>query len=248
MPYEIYTGLNTAVRKSRFPLGTMIILQDGRKFRFAMNGGSALVPGDVIQSAVPIATDVGLTPAVGAIGDRLITFTHGAATTIANYFSEGYAVISITPGGGDLYKINDHLALTNATAGDVVNLAAGYALRRALTVANSKVDLIPNPYCFVVQMPSTPITAALAGVAVSAVTATTGAGWLQTWGPVGVLTSGTQVAGNRTIVPLATGGAAGPMTATATTSDNQVTIGHVLKVAASGAWSTINLTLEGHAF
>jgi hypothetical protein len=245
MPYETYTGDRLLRQKGRLPLGTMIWMQDGRKFRFCLNGGTALVQGNVITSAAPIGTDVGMTPAAGAVGDRLITFTHGAATTIANYFSEGYAVISITPGGGDLYKINDHLALTNATAGDVVNFSLGYALRRAITVANSKVDLIPHPYCFVIAAAQA-VSAAVAGVAVSAIPATSGTGWLQTQGPCGVLTSGTNIIGTRAAASVGAA-AAGPLTATATTYDNEITIGVVAKVAANAAWSTINLTMEGHA-
>lgn len=243
LPYETYTIKAAQAMKSRMPLGTQLVMQDGRKFRHAVAGGTLLVVGNVITTATPISTDEDLTAAAGAIGDRLITFTHGAATTVANYFSEGYAVISVTPGGGDTYKIADHLALRNATAGDVVNLAGGHALRRALTTT-SRVDLAGNPYAFVIQSAVTTLAALPVGVAVSAIPATSGSGWLQTAGACGVLTAGTVIGGNRAVVPTGTAGAAGPETAVAANSKIETTVGHVMVVGATGAWSTIFLTLD----
>lgn len=243
LAYELTAGNAALPQKGRYPLGTQMCQQDGRKFRYAMAGGTLLTVGDVITSAAQISTDVGMTPAAGAIGDRLITFTHGAATTIANYFSEGVAVISVTPGGGDTYKISDHLALASAVAGDVVNLSPGHALRRALTTT-SRLDLMCALYAYVIQAAATTLTGAPVGVAVSPIAATTGMGWLQTRGQVGVLTSGTLIVGNRGVSGLGAGGI-GPETATAATSKTQVTIGTVQGVAASGAWSSIYLQIDG---
>jgi len=244
MPYDLTTGVAANVQKGQLPLGTQIIFQDGRKFRYAMNGGTLLVVGNVITGATPIATDADLTAAAGAIGDRLITFTHGAATTIANYFSEGLVVVSVTPGGGDTYKIANHLALRNATAGDVVNLGPGHALRRALTTT-SRLNLAPNPYAFVIQSAVTTLAALPIGVAVAAIPATSGAGWLATRGPCGVLTAGTVIAGNRAVVPTGVAGAAGPETAVAANSKIETTIGWIQQVAGNTAWSTIDLKIDG---
>lgn len=244
MPYELYAIPAAALpQKGRFPLGTQLVMQDGRKFRFAVAGGTLLVVGDMITTATPLSTDEDLTATAGAIGDRSITATHGAATAAANYFSEGFAVISVTPGGGDTYKIDNHLALTSGGA-DVFNLAPGHALRRALTTA-SRVDLVGNPYAFVIQAAATTLAALPVGVAVSPIAATSGSGWLQTRGPVGVLTAGTVIGGNRVVTPTGTAGAVGPETAVAANSKIESTVGMVMVVAATGAWSTINLTLDG---
>lgn len=247
MPYELTTGNNALAQKGRLPLGTQIVMQDGRKFRYSLAGGTLLVVGNVISSAAIIATDRDLTAAAGAIGDRLATFTHGAATTIANYFSEGSMVVSVAPGGGDTYKIDNHLALRNATAGDLVNFAPGHALRQALTTT-SRLDLVANPYGGVIQFPATTATGAPVGVAVSAIAATTGMGWLQTRGPCGVLTSGTLIVG---VTVSCQSGTAGSVIAPliTTTGDGtrtyQNNIGFCQVVAATGAWSTIILTLDG---
>ena len=252
-PYNLYGVVSPApgdngaggqiAQRGRHPLGHQLILQDGRKFRFALNGATLLVVGNVVQTAAALSTSVDNTAAAGAIDDRIITFTHGAATTVVNLFAEGYAVVSVTPGGGDTYKIASHAALRNATAGDVVNLAPGNALRTALTTT-SRVDLVRHPYQAVLQVPVTTNTGLPVGVVVAPI-AITSNGWLQTRGPCGVLTDSTLIAGNEAVVPSAAAGAAGPFTDTEATSNIEIAIGQALAVAASGAWSTVMLTLDG---
>jgi len=233
------TGADYGIaQRGAWPLGTQLELQDGRKFRYCLAGGTTLVVGNVITAAAIIATDINMTPAAGAIGDRLITFSHGAATVVLNYFAEGYAVISVTPGGGDTYKIANHLALRNATAGDIVNLAPGNALRRALT-ATSRLDLMAHAYAGVIQAAATTLTGAPVGVAVAAIT-NAQFGWLQTRGLVGVLGAGDLVVGANAVSPTGTAGAAGPSAAS-----TSVDIGIVQSLAASAAWSSIYLLIDG---
>jgi hypothetical protein len=223
-------------------LGQQLVLADGRKFRFAL-GGALLVVGNTIQAADALTTSEDLTAVAAAIGSRIISFTHGGATTVVNFFAEGSAVISVTPGGGDYYKIASHLALTNGGT-DIVNLAAGNAVRRALTTT-SRVDLRQSPYANAIQIPSAVLTGIPLGVAVSAI-ASGGTGWLQTRGSTGVLTNGALIKGARAIVPgAAAAGACSPETPTTGESDVEVTLGTVLAVAATTAWSTVFLTLDG---
>ena len=226
------------------PLGKQLVLEDGRKFRFAL-GGALLVVGNTIQSADAVSTDENLAPdADQAIGDRILTFTHGAATSVINFFAEGYAVMSEEPGGGDTYKIASHAALTNATAGDVVNFAPGNALRRAITTAASKIDLRQHAYAGAIQSVVTTPTGGPLGVAVSAI-ASGGNGWLQTRGACGVLTDSTLIKGEQAVIGSAAAGAAGPYTDTEATSNKELPIGWVMAVAATTLWSTIYLTLDG---
>jgi len=231
--------------RGRQPLGKQLVLEDGRKFRFTL-AGVLMVPGDTEQAAAALTTSENLAPdADQAIGDRILTFTHGAATTAINFFAEGYATMSVTPGGGDLYKIASHLALTNATSGDVVNLAPGNALRRAITTAATKIDLTRNPYAGTIEIPTATLTGAPMGVAVSAI-ASGGTGWLQTRGACGVFTADTLIAGTRAIVPgNDQAGAVSPETAASGDSDIEVTVGTVLAVSADQAWSTIFLMIDG---
>lgn len=225
-------------------LGQQLILADGRKWRFA-SASELLVVGNVIQADQALTTSENMAPdADQAVGDRIITFTHGGVTTVINFFAEGYAVISVTPGGGDCYKIGSHAALRNATAGDIINLAPGNALRRAITTAASKIDLKAHAYGNVEQYEVTTATGIPVGVAVSAI-ASGGFGWLQTRGACGVLQDDTAVAGTHAVVPSAAAGAAGPETEVAANSAIEVSIGQVLVIAATGKWSTVFLTIDG---
>jgi len=227
--------------RHRHPLGKQLILEDGRKFRFAAAGGSTLVIGNVLSSGVRTASQQNLTAAAGEIGDRIITMTTGAASAV-NIFAEGYANISVTPGLGNSYKIASHAVMTSG-AGDIVNLAPGHALRVALTTS-SRIDLIDNPYFRVIQLPATTAASQIVGVAIVAATTLRG-GWIQTRGVACVLGSGTLIAGTRAVAPLGTAGACGPETAVAGTSKLETDIGHTIFAAASGAASSIFLELDG---
>ena len=252
--YEIYGAVSPApgdngpggqiAQRGRHPLGQQLVLADGRKFRFTL-AGVLMVVGDVQQSAAALSTSENLAPdADQAVGDRIVTFTHGAATTVINLFAEGYAVMSVTPGGGDTYKIASHAALTNATAGDIINFAAGNALRRAITTAATKMDLSRHAYAGAIEAPVTTSTGIPVGVAVSAIT-NGGFGWLQTRGACGVLTDDTVIAGNDVVVPSAAAGACGPFTDTEANSNIEQSIGKCLVIAANTAFSSIFLTLDG---
>jgi hypothetical protein len=253
-PYNLYSVVSPApgdngpggqvARRGIHPLGQQLVLEDGRKFRFTL-GGALLVVANVIQGADAVSTDEDMAPdADQAVGDRILTFTHGGATTVVNFFAEGSAVMSVTPGGGDFYKIGSHLALTNATAGDIVNFAPGHALRRAITTAATKIDLRQHPYANGIQAVVTTPTGIPLGVAVSAI-ASGGTGWLQTRGACGVLTDDALIKGEKAVIGSAAAGAAGPHTDTEATSNKEVEVGLVLAVAANTAWSTIFLTLDG---
>src|SRR3990167_8043505 len=60
--------------RGRLPLGKQLILEDGRKFRFA-RAGELMVVGEVLQSATPISTDASMACAAGGGGGRLLTLT-----------------------------------------------------------------------------------------------------------------------------------------------------------------------------
>ena len=224
--------------RGRLPLGKQLILEDGRKFRFA-RAGELMVVGEVLQSATPISTDASMACAAGAVGDRIITFTHGAATVVINFFAEGYANISLAPGSGQIYKIASHLALRNATAGDVVNLAPGQALRVALTTT-SDLTLVTHVCDGVITMPTTP-DAALAGVAVSLI-ASGGFGWIQTRGIASVLSAASTVSGNN-VGCLLTGGTAGAVAPLSAAT--QPVVGIAQAAEGTAEWGAINLTIDG---
>ena len=83
LPYETDPAITTLTQR-KYPLGMQLVFADGRKFRYAMNGAGTLVVGNALTGIVSLSTDEDNTCAAGAIGDKLITFTHGAATVAAN--------------------------------------------------------------------------------------------------------------------------------------------------------------------
>jgi hypothetical protein len=254
LAYETYDPVSPApgvpedggpvAQRGRWPLATQLVLQDGRKFRFFLNGAVLGVVGDVAQTAVVVTTDVDLTPTtpsttVNYVGARTISFTHGSGTAVINQYAEGYAVMSLAPGAGHTYRIAGHAALTSGGTGEVVRLAPGHAIREAITTTTD-IDLVPNPYAGNIQCAAT-ITGAPVGVYVTA-TPASDFGWLATRGVCGTLTAGTLTIGSPAVC-LLSGGTAGAVAPASAATQPQV--GLVQRLAATAEWSSIFLTIDG---
>src|SRR5206468_3746399 len=120
---------------ARWPLGTRLQLQDGREFRFALAGGSALVAGNLQQAAANTANHQGINPAAAvAVGARAVTVTLGATAAAANEYAGGYLVVEGTAGQGYAYLVDSHPA-ANSGASLTLTLAAGHSVQVALTPA-----------------------------------------------------------------------------------------------------------------
>lgn len=195
----------------RHPLGTLAVTKDGRCFRYASAGASALVEGNLIQSAAPIAAHLALTSAAQAIGDGTqknpIVVTPGATAGAANLYAEGFLNIDTTPGNGYLYKISGHAAITASTAFNLF-LDPDDTIQVALTPA-SRYGLIHNPFKTNI-VAATTVTAPVSGWCVSPIAANTVAenyGWLCTRGPVSALINGTPGVGIGVVSSATTAGA-----------------------------------------
>jgi hypothetical protein len=226
--------------RHRHALGKQLVLEDGRKFRFAAAGASTLVIGNMLTAGVLTASQQDLTPAAGAVGDRSVSLTTGASSAV-NLFAEGFLQASVTPGIAQTYKIAGHATMTSG-AGDLVFLAPGHALREAITTS-TRFNLVDNPYFRVIQSPATTVASIPVGVAITAPT-TLRACWIQTRGIVGVLGSGTLIAGNSVSTGLGTGGAIGPI-ADNTQDTSPAGLGWCVFASASGAASPIFITIDG---
>lgn len=225
----------------KFPAGTLGYTQDGRWFRYARNGASTLVPGNVLTSPVPVTNHVNNTATATAAGANTITFTQSNTAITAGQYQDGWLSISVTPGAGFIYGLREGAAVASATA-NTYNLAPGETVQVALTTT-SRIDLVANPYRGVIQCPTTTLAAAPVGVAVSAPTANQWC-WIQVKGAANVLTDGTVIIGNFVMVPSTnTAGAVVAGGATEAVNNISVPIGQVLRAAASTAWSTVSLNL-----
>lgn len=189
----------------QLPLGIKGETGDGRVFRYAKVGATALVPGKVYATATEDTNFNNLAvAATAAIGATSVTVTLGGTAATANLFSEGFAVVSSGTGAGYSYKIKSNPAQTS-TSGSLV-----LTLEDKLVVAldtTSKITLKRNPYDGLIIMNATAAGGAI-GVAVYPVTAAY-YGWVQIEGIAPVLNDSTAFAVGDMVSPSnATDGAA----------------------------------------
>lgn len=157
------------------PLGELAVTNDGRKFRYVLNGGVAMIPGSLYMSPVVVANHQNMATATAAIGAKTISVTLGATAVTANQYRGAYLVINAGTGLGLSYKIASHPAAALSTA---VVLTLEDPIITATAVADTKSCLIYSPFQGVIASVN---TAKPAGVAVYAVAANE-YGWLQTHG------------------------------------------------------------------
>lgn len=180
-------------------LGALAMTADGRSFRYALAGGTALVAGTLQQSAAETTGWQNLTAVAAAVGDTSIAAT-STVTVTANQLAEGYAIISVTPGVGQVYQISGHAAYSAAAP----TLAISDPIRVALTTT-SRIDLVAHPYSGAIINPAT-ATGAPIGVAMTAAAASTYC-WLQVGGVAVILNDGGSTVGTNVSASNATAGA-----------------------------------------
>ena len=139
-----------------YPLGTQLIRGE-QVWRYALNGGVALVPGFTCQNAASAgaAHDMDMVTAAADVGDYTVTITPGASTSMtANQYKEGILFTNDLAGEGQSIKIKSHPAITHSTTG-ILTLYDPVTL--ALTSA-TLTGVRKNPYNGVVITPHTTLT------------------------------------------------------------------------------------------
>lgn len=199
-------------------IGTMAYASGGRIFRYSLNGTTALVTGNLIQASVQDTSYENMavlaSPIIAAQnGAQTVNITNGTATITNAQYVDGTVGVYTAGGeavGGD-YDIFG-ISGTLTTGGALV-----VTVDRPITVAWTtalKVSMKRSPWSGVIQYPVTTQTEMPVGVAPWALTASTSAilqyGWIQTHGPVTVLSDNSTYAVGSGIVPsLAVAGAVG---------------------------------------
>ena len=205
---------------------------DGRAFRYAEAGGTALVAGNLESSQAQDTDTQDLTAVAAAVNDVSIASTT-TVTVTANEYAEGFILVSVTPGVGKNYKIKGHIAYTTAAPtfnlDDVVDVAL---------TTTSRLDALANPYKDVVVAATTFVSPAV-GVAVNA-TALDEFGWLQVKGVTCVLADGAAVIGEPVI---RSNGVAGAIEPTTTTFTVQGFVGFAQTGIATTEYGAVNLNL-----
>jgi hypothetical protein len=208
---------------------------DGRIFRYAQMG-EAVTLGYLTQSpAIDTATITMAVTTAAAIGAESITFTHGATTSAANEYAEGFLSVSYGTGIGQNLKISDHLAWTSAQTGAVVNLEDPLIVALDTT---SKIDVAHNPWNGVL-MDTSQVTVPT-GVALRSFTSAY-YGWLQTRGVCGVFSDGTITAGYEFNND---GSVAGAIDISATNEFQRFPVGHAIQAGAQNYVHQVYLTID----
>lgn len=186
----IYSESSTALHV----IGEKMVTNDGRAFRYAKVGATALVPGKLYQAPAEDTSNFqDLTVTAPSAGATSIVTT-STVTLTANQLAGGFLTItSATTNAGQTLRISGHAAASAAVV--TINLDDPVTYAPTGTV---KVDMHPSPYSGVIVAPTTE-TSAPVGVALYKVTAAY-FGWLQTHGPCGVLAQGTVTVGDEVVV------------------------------------------------
>ena len=215
-------------------LGTLLVSPDGRKYRYAKAGASALVVGNLLQGPAEDTNNQNVTGATTAIGATSIT-TGSAVTVTKDQYAGGYVCVTVTPGLGYLYRIKYHAAATAA----VCTFYLEDPIQVALT-STSRLDFYANAYNGVIQSPTT-ASASIVGVAVKPITASY-YGWIQVGGIAAVLNQGGTSIGLGVVRSNGTAGAV--ETATNASTEAQEYVGAAASAVDNGHVGFVKLNIE----
>lgn len=217
--------------------GDWTSFSDGRRYRYAYNGGVALAAGHVIQSAPETTNYTNLVVAVAAaIGAKAVTITLGGVALTANQMTLGTLHVNAGTGLGYTYAIKGHSAQATTTGNVTINLFDPLVIALDTT---SYVTLTSNLWSKVVTAPASTPTGKVVGVAICVVPINYYA-WLQTRGPAAVETVGTLIVGNLAEAYTATTpGCVGPVL-----GNILPVVGEVMKVNITTTMSQIYLSIR----
>lgn len=236
------------------PLGALMILTDGRKFRHAKASATALVAGCLYQGntmAVIAGTAdaniiAGLAVAASAaVGATSVSVTMaGTAAVSKDLLAGGFLFVATSSGIGHNYKIKGNTA-AGSTLATTITLEPTDPLKVALAASSTKVGIRANSFSDVTVTTADTVGAgAILGVAPVAVPAGYYC-WLQRGGEASVLADATLIEGLNVTASSAVAGAVMAAIATTTTHYKQRQIvGFAIGVSASASCSAVNLTLE----
>lgn len=141
--------VTAASNEQKEALGTLRILDDGRKFRYAKNGAAALTPGLLVMAPLVVADHVNIATAGAAAGALKITVTLGGTGVTEDQYAGGFLQVNDAVAAADLgfqYRIVSHPA---ADAAGTLVLTLDEPIVKDIA-ATAEVSLIGNPYANVV--------------------------------------------------------------------------------------------------
>lgn len=222
-------------------IGNRVAGLNGKEFALVLNGLSALIAGNLLQTAVQDTQFQNMAVLATAAGLNYINVTNGTTTVVPGYWIGG-SISVYTAGGvaiGDEYTITD--VKGTLTSGGALQVYVDRTIRTAFTTS-AKVVMQRNLHSGVIQMPATTPTGVACGIAVFAIPASTSTvpvyGYVQTRGLASVLSDGSTFAvGSAVGTP---SGTAGAVTVYAAATTKQA-IGAALESAAASSCIAVNL-------
>lgn len=215
--------------------GASAVSADGRRFRYCGAGGS-LNAGNLVVAPSLIAGHQNLAITATAANATQITVTLGGASATQDQYAEGTLVVGVAGSGVPVtLKIKGNSA-GNASTAITVTLNQGSPVPFALTASNV-VSLAPSVYSSV-QASST--AAVPIGVATTVIPSGS-YGWVQVFGPVGVVNDAAgSLSANGKIKQSTT--VAGAVVASTAATDIQV--GQVIQATSASAAGLAFVTLD----
>jgi hypothetical protein len=200
-------GIREVSATAKEELGTLRVLQDGRKFRYAKAGAAALAVGKATVAAAIAAAHADAVIAAANTSGTQVTLTVTAGTAIAeNALAGGYMMVNDGILEGNCFRIDSNTAMasdgTAITLG-LVDPVVGYT-------GATEVTLCHNPFSGLI------ISATPEAMPTGIAPVTVPAGyyfWTQTGGPCAALIVGTPAVGTM-LTHGATDGSVGAINAT----------------------------------
>ena len=212
------------------PIGTKMIVEDGRAYRYAQADSTALVVALLNSSAIPEVAKYGdqaLTVDIAA-GTRLITTVTSATTDLGiDQLINGYMWSEQPAKIGPAQRVKSNTLISNGAATGTITLYEGLAIAINGSTDSDTISYIRNTWKNII-IHATTEAAEVAGVTVCAVAASVFA-WIQTAGPAKIQTSGSPAVTSE-VQAVATG--AGEVTVSSAATD--------VNIARFMHWETTN--------
>ena len=136
-------GLYSTSASKKERLGTLRTTDDGRRFRYALNGTTALTTGIAVSMVSVTAEHIERTIVTApAIGDTEVYVTVDTTAVAADSYADGYFQVNVGAGAGQSYLIDSN---TYCAASGITLVTLKDHIRVAPTTS-SEVSLIPNPW------------------------------------------------------------------------------------------------------
>ena len=157
-------GIEDESSTAKYALGTFFDDEDGRRFRYSLNGAGTLVAGDLVSSAalggstttLQTVAIIGAATAAGLVNIPVASLT---TSQTANLYAEGWAGFEDSSAtGAYLRRIKSNTALVHTTWADTpMEIVLYEGLPIALTTSDT-IALMTNPYKSIIQAQANTLT------------------------------------------------------------------------------------------